>query len=99
MQQKEVFMQIYDNGWTWIHHFTLESNWQSAEWAAADESRPKRPKTLTSTGKVLVSVFWDVQSILFLDYLVKGRTISSEYYIAILVPLKEKIAKKTAANE
>ena len=30
---------------TWIRHFTLESNQQPAEWTAADESRPKRPKT------------------------------------------------------
>ena len=33
---------------TWIHHFTLESNWLSAEWTAAGESHPKRPKTQTS---------------------------------------------------
>ena len=26
---------------TWIHYFTPESNWQSAEWTAADESHPK----------------------------------------------------------
>ena len=26
---------------TWIHHFTPESKWQSAEWTAAGESHPK----------------------------------------------------------
>ena len=31
---------------------------------------------------------------MFIDYLEKGRTINSEYYIALLVYLKEKIAKK-----
>ena len=41
---------------TWIHHFTPESNRQSAEWTAAGGSRPKMK---TSTGKVLASVFWD----------------------------------------
>ena len=33
---------------TWIHHFTLESNRQSAEWTAAGESHPKQPKTNNS---------------------------------------------------
>ena len=47
-----------------------------------------------SAGKVLPSVFWDTQGILFIDYLEKGRTISREYYIALLVYLKEEIAKK-----
>ena len=81
---------------TWIHYFTLESNRQSAEWTAAGESRPKRPKTQTSVDKVLASVFWDAQGILFIDYLEKRRTINSKYYIALLVRLKEK--KKSPKN-
>ena len=40
------------------------------------------------------SVFWDAQGILFIDYLEKERTINNEYYIALLVYLKEEIAKK-----
>ena len=38
-------------------------------------------------------VFWDARSILFIDYLKKGRTMNSEYYIALLVRLKWEIAK------
>ena len=79
---------------TWIHHFPPESNRQSAEWIAASESHPKRPKVQTLVGKFLASVFWDAQGILFIDYLEKGRTINSEYHIALLVRLKEKITKK-----
>ena len=40
-----------------------------------------------------------MQGILLIDYLEKGRTVNSEYYIALLVLLKEEIAKKTATNE
>ena len=73
---------------------SLQSNWQSAEWIAADESRPKRLKMQTSAAKVLAGVFWDVQGILFIDYLEKERTINREYYIALLVHLKKEITKK-----
>ena len=59
---------------TWIHHYTPESNWQSAKWTAKGENRPKRPKTQMSAGKVLTYVFWDAHGILFIDYLEKGRT-------------------------
>ena len=48
---------------TWIHYFTLESNRHLVEWRAADESRPKWLKMQTSAGKILASVFWDVQGI------------------------------------
>ena len=79
---------------TWIHQFTLGSNQQSAEWTTAGESRPKRPKTQTSTDKFLASVLWDAQGILFIDYPGKEKSINSEYHIALLVRLKEEIAKK-----
>jgi transposase len=42
----------------------------------------------------MASVFWDVQGILFIDYLEKGKRINSEYYMALLVRLKEEITKK-----
>ena len=71
---------------------SLQSQWQSAEWTAAGESHPKRPKMQTSASKVLASVFWETQGILFINYLEKGRNINSEYYIALLIHLKEEIA-------
>ena len=76
-----------------MHNFTPESNRLSIQRTAAGENRPKLPKTQTSAGKVLASVFWDAQGILFIDYIEKGRTINSKYYIALLMRLKEEITK------
>ncbi|KAM8702311.1 hypothetical protein ACLKA7_004975 [Drosophila subpalustris] len=73
---------------TWIHHFTPESNRQSADWHAAGE------KTQQLAGKVMASVFWDAHGIIFIDYLQKGQTINSDYYMALLERLKDEIAKK-----
>ena len=92
--KKEFLSKYVTMNETWIHHFTQESNQQSAEWTASSESCPKRPKMQTSAGKFLASVFWDAQGILITDYLEKGRRINSEYYIALLVCMKEEIAKK-----
>ena len=64
------------------------------ECTAEGKSWPKRPMMQTSAGKVLASVFWDVQGILLIDYLENESTISSEYYVVLLVRLKEKIVKK-----
>ena len=79
---------------TWLHHYTPESNRQSAEWVARDEPNPTREKTQRSAGKVMASVFWDAHGIIFIDYLEKGKTINSEYYIALLERLKDEIAEK-----
>ena len=41
----------------------------------------------------MASVFCDAHGILSIDYLEKGKTINGEYYMALLVRLKEEIAK------
>ena len=77
-----------------MHYYTPELNRQSAEWTVRGENRPKQPKTQVSAGKVSASVFWDTRGILFNDHLEKGNTINIKYYMALLVRLKEEIAKK-----
>lgn len=79
---------------TWIHHYTPESNKQSAEWRFPHEPRAKRPKTQESAGKVLASVFWDARGIILTDYLEKGRTVTADYYVSLLDQLEEKIKEK-----
>ncbi|GFY35013.1 mariner Mos1 transposase [Trichonephila clavipes] len=79
---------------TWLHHFSPESNRQSAEWTARDEPTPKRGKTQKSAGKVMASLFWDIHGIIFIDYLKKGKPTNSDYYVALLERLKDEIAEK-----
>ena len=42
-------------------------------------STPKKAKTGKTT-----FVFWDWQGVMLIDYLEKGKTISVEYYVAVL---------------
>ena len=79
---------------TWLHHFIPESSQQSAEWTASDEPIPKCGKMQRLAGKAMVSIFWDTYGIIFIDCLEKGKTINSDYYIALLKHLKNKIALK-----
>ncbi|XP_053968536.1 paired box protein Pax-6-like [Anastrepha ludens] len=64
----------------------------SSECTSTGELRSKRLKAQQSDGKV--SVFWDVRSVMFVDYLEKKNTINSEYYIVLLERLKAEVAKK-----
>ena len=78
---------------TWIHLYTPETKRSLAEWTAAGESRPKRPKTQQWAGKVMAFVFWDAHGILFIDYREKGKTSNSDYYMALLDRLSTEIKK------
>ena len=42
----------------------------------------------------MASVFWDAHGILFINYLEKGKTINSDYYMALLDRLSAEIKKK-----
>jgi hypothetical protein len=57
-------------------------------------SAPKKTRSVPSAGKVMASVFWDAEGILFIDYLGKGKTITGEYYSNLLTRLDKKICDK-----
>ena len=81
---------------TWIHHYTPESKQQSKQWTEAGCSAPKKTRSVPSAGKVMASVFWDAEGILFIDYLEKGKTIIGEYYYNLLTRLDEKNREKSS---
>ena len=79
---------------TWIHHYTPETKEQSKQWIFEGEQASKKVKTVTSAGKVMVTVFWDARGITCIDYLEKGQTITGAYYASLLHQLSEEIMKK-----
>jgi histone-lysine N-methyltransferase SETMAR len=79
---------------TWIYHYTPESKQQSKQWTEAGCSAPKKKRLVPSAEKVMASVFWDAEGILFIDYLENGKTITGEYYSNLLTRLDEKFMRK-----
>jgi len=55
---------------------------------------PKKIRVQKSAGKVLASIFWDQDGILLIDYLPKAHTINAEYYLSLLVQLKDILKEK-----
>jgi len=72
-KNKTDFMRLFITmDETWIHHYTPESKQQSKQWTEAGCSAPKKTRSVPSAGKVMASVFWDAEGIMFIDYLEKG---------------------------
>jgi hypothetical protein len=62
-----------------------------------DKSRlfsTKEDKVSSISRKVMASVFWDAEGILFIDYPKKGKTITGEYFSNLLTRLDKKIHEK-----
>jgi hypothetical protein len=64
------------------------------KWTEAGCLAPNKTRLVTSAGKVMATVFWNAEGILFIDYLEKGKTITGEYYTKLLTRLDEKIHEK-----
>ena len=79
---------------TWLYHYDPETEQQSLEWRRSGSPQPKKFRVPKSTGKVLVSIFWDQGGILLIDYLPNGQTINAEYYSSLLVQLKDILKEK-----
>ena len=74
---------------TWLYHYDLETMQRSMEWRHSGSPRPKKFRVQKSARKVLASIFLDQDGILLIDYLPKGQTITAEYYLSLLVQLKD----------
>lgn len=79
---------------TWIHHYTPETKEQSKQWVGKRDSAPKKAKTVPSAGKVMATVFWDSQGIIFIDYLEKSKSITGVYYSSLLDRLRTELQEK-----
>lgn len=56
--------------------------------------RSKKLCDQKSDGKVLPSVFWDCQGVIWINFLHKGRTITENYYSMLLTTLRAKIKER-----
>jgi len=65
---------------TWLFHYEPETKQQLMEWWHRGSSRLKKFRVEKSTVKVLASIFWDQNGILYICYLTKGQTINAEDY-------------------
>jgi len=72
-----------------------ESKRSSMQWRHPESPKPKKVKTTFSAGKVMATIFWDSNGVLYVDFLTEHRTTNAEYYSACLKgPVKTAIRQK-----
>ena len=64
----------------WIHHYEPESKCQSMEWKHPHLPAKKKFKMCPTAGRLMLSVFWDLQELLLEHYQERGYTMNSARY-------------------
>jgi histone-lysine N-methyltransferase SETMAR len=72
---------------SWVHYYDPENKRQSMEYRHKDSPAPKKFHVQASAGKLMFTVFWDVDGCVLTEFLEKGTTINSIRYIQTLTAL------------
>jgi len=68
---------------TWAHHFDLETKQQSMLWKHPTSPPVVKFRKTILASKVTVSVFWDSEGVLVVDYLEQGKTVTGVMSITL----------------
>ncbi|GBL94849.1 Histone-lysine N-methyltransferase SETMAR [Araneus ventricosus] len=80
---------------TWVVHVNAETKQQSMAWGhTGSPTRLRKARQTLSGRKLMVTVFWDAQGILLIEFMTRGTTINSEVYCRMLKKLKRAIQNK-----
>lgn len=93
-REEETISRIVTCDETWIRQWDPESKQESLQWKFKGEKPPRKFKVRPSAGKLMATIFWDVEGILLIDYLPKNTTMNAAYYANLLDQLQETIKEK-----
>ena len=83
----------YSNVRRWVQRIndTKDSDEEAETVTLTDQ--PKKFKTANSVGKIMATVFWDIQEVILVDFLPRGETINSDSYIDTPKRLRARIRR------
>ena len=90
----DLLSQIMTDDENWVHHWNPKTKSESKQWVHKGSPPPKEARTEPSAQKLMAIVFWDIRSILLIEYIPKGITIKVDNYAITLKNLRKAINEK-----
>jgi len=98
-KEGEDLKKIITGDKTWVHHYDPENKRHSIEYCHKESHRLKKFKTQALAGKVMMTVFWNLEHVVLADFLENETTINSQCYTETLTALKIRIKWIGIRNE
>ena len=95
---ENVFSRINTGNETWVHQHDPETKHESTQWKHKESPTPKKFRVQQSAGKIIVTVFWDSEGVLLLEFMPHKTTITGDTYASTMVTLQEDIEQKHRAK-
>ncbi|GFS27223.1 transposase [Elysia marginata] len=81
---EEFIQRIVTGDRFWVHHCDPESKPQSMEYRHISSLSPRKFKVVAYARKFMLTVLWDSEGIVHIEFLKQGNTVNSERYISTL---------------
>ena len=99
-KEGETFLRsIVTGDESWVHHYDPESKVQSMEYRHKTSPSPRKFKVIASARKVLLTIFWDMEGVVHMEFLNQGQTVNSEQYISTLRALKARLRRVRGSRD
>ena len=76
----EMLERIVTGDETWVHHYQPETKQASMQWKHVNSPTPTKFKVTPSAGKLMATIFWDMQGVLLIEFQEHGRTVTAASY-------------------
>jgi hypothetical protein len=75
MRRKKIYLTGDIEGESWAHNYQTESKRISMQWKHSSSPSTKKFQLMLSTGKVMLTVFWDSQGVLLAHFQKYGKNV------------------------
>ncbi|KAJ4442700.1 hypothetical protein ANN_04289 [Periplaneta americana] len=73
----EFLKNIVTGDGNWVHHFNPENKRSSLQFHHKGSHAPKKFKAVPSAGKLMLTVFWNIQGVVHMEFMPESTTINS----------------------
>jgi hypothetical protein len=81
---RQLLERIVTADETWVHHYEPESKAQSMTWKCLISPVAKKFKSQPSAGKIMLTLFWDMEGAIFVHFIPKCETVNSQISIFLV---------------
>jgi hypothetical protein len=71
---RQFFELIVTAEEAWVHHYEPDSKAQIMAWKPPTSPVAKKFKSQSSTGKIMLTIFWDVEGVILVHFTPKSET-------------------------
>jgi len=90
----DFFQNVIACDKTWIFQYDPETKQQSMQWKSPQSPRKKKARMSKSKFKAMVIIFFDIQGVIYNDWVPEGQTVNQVYYKNVLTTLRERVRRR-----